>query len=94
MPVLRSKINCYKCKRPVDRSQTLFLGTIGEERRYECFTCYKQKGKERVEDPMSEKINLYCERCNYKFKSRTSLCPYCSKSDKVVSGDVSIRDLI
>ncbi len=94
MAVLRAQVSCFKCKRNVDRSQTLFIGSNGIEKQYECFNCYKNKNNPRQVDHTGEKIDLYCERCNYKFKSRTNICPYCSKTDKVSSGNISIKDLL
>ena len=95
MPVLRAQVSCSRCQRNVERSQTLFVGSNGAEKQYECFNCYKNKNNTvREVNHTGDKIDLFCERCNYKFKSRTNICPYCSKTDKVTTGNISIRDLL
>ena len=91
MPVLRIPVECCRCNKMVEKANARFLTRVKNERKYECFSCYKlnrNKHKEFV------KRELYCERCRYKFKSKKLLCPYCNRSDNVVKGEVTVKDLL
>ncbi|MEK6938923.1 MAG: hypothetical protein AABX04_07840 [Nanoarchaeota archaeon] len=86
MFMLKTKVNCFKCGKAVDKNETYLIQTTDKEGRYECYTCFKNS--------RSTKRDLFCGRCKYKFKARVPVCPYCSKSDEVIEGNVSIHDLI
>ena len=93
---LRITVNCIRCKEEVDKNQTLMTRTSANEPRYECYRCYKN-GKSAPtggKGEMKQKINMYCERCRYRFSSKNSTCPYCSKNDKITSANVTIQDLL
>lgn len=87
---------CITCGKKVDVAQSRVVSTSLGKSKYECFGCYKAN-KNSILAPAPgkmEKLNLYCARCKYKFKSRELLCPYCSQGDLVVRSDISVRDLL
>ncbi len=96
MVYLRARVNCFRCNLPVDRSETLLLSAAGNERKYECHTCYKKHSKQIwwSGDKLKPKLELFCGRCKYGFQSKKFICPYCSKPDYVEERNVSIHDLI
>lgn len=91
MVLLRVPVSCFRCGEVVDRSQTLVAG-----KRYECFSCYKQLKNSPwlIRQKLPEKLELYCECCRYRFKSKRLVCPYCDKEDRVVRGQIEVSDLL
>lgn len=86
MPMLRTKVNCFKCGSSVDKNETYLYQVTDRENRYECYACFKAS--------RTAKRELFCGRCKYKFKARLPICPYCSKSDEVIEGTLSVQDLL
>jgi RNA polymerase subunit RPABC4/transcription elongation factor Spt4 len=85
MVELKTQIVCYTCKQLVDKDKAFLVQVTDKEDRFECPLCYKRK--------RSQKRELFCGRCKYKFNSKTPVCPYCSKSDEVIDGKVTLKDL-
>ena len=96
MTIIRSRVQCFRCKKSVDKSDTLVIKTITKDPRYECSQCYKRNRTKPwgFGDEMSYKKDYYCERCRYKFSSKKDVCPYCSKSDQIEGGNITVKDLI
>jgi len=96
MPVLRIKVDCFRCKKKVDKGSALPIKTISKEPRYECYNCYKRNKTSEwgFGDEVNFKNKYYCQRCNYKFKSKKSICPYCNQSDLLVKGKITVHDLL
>ncbi|HLD01148.1 MAG TPA: hypothetical protein VJC39_05370 [Candidatus Nanoarchaeia archaeon] len=90
MVVLRSRVNCSKCKSSVDKNETILISSKNYDRTYECYSCYKKSGLKQSGIRIRQKC--YCERCRYKFNSLTLVCPYCSKDDQVIAADISISN--
>ncbi len=94
--VLRKPVECFRCKKQVEKADSL-LTKIGGEQKYECFGCYKKSRDTFVDWAEREekvKKEYRCARCNYKFKAPNPVCPYCNKSDMVVKGNISVIDLL
>ncbi len=91
------KINCFRCKCPVDESSAVQVKTITNEKKYECLSCNK-KNKTPIwglkDEEVAVKRNLYCAQCKYKFVSKSTRCPYCNKSENVSRADISVKDLL
>lgn len=97
MVVLRSRVTCCTCQKPVDKFDTRLMPADDGQRVYECFICFKKKRAGILVIPdqdMQTKQDLYCERCKYKFRSRKYDCPYCNKGDMVVAGKFSVSELL
>ncbi len=96
MVIVRARVTCDHCKKFVDRSETRYLFLHTGEKIYECFHCYKRNptGNWSSEELNVVKRELYCERCKYRFKAKVAICPYCSKGDKIESGNISVKDLV
>ena len=92
MVFLRVPVQCFRCGIPADRSQVLESKSMSGDIRFECYDCYKSKHL----SPGSEtnKRSHYCEKFMYKFTSRNNICPYCSKNDHVITGSVTVEDLL
>ncbi len=90
-----TKVDCAACETKVDKMQARAV-SIGGVRKFECFECYRKTKNSSlvITKEHNVKLDLFCARCKYKFKSRDPLCPYCSKSDMVGRADVSIRELL
>jgi len=95
MPVVQARVNCSRCKNPINKAQTIFSRNSYNEKEYTCFNCYNinKNLSMNMENEQKSKVELYCERCKYRFKSRTSNCPYCNTSDMVSKGNVTMKDL-
>ncbi len=95
MATIRARVNCFRCGIPVHKAETILIKTLTNEKKYECYSCYKG-GKMSTWGGKKTKVKqeLYCQRCKYKFRSKTSLCPYCNKDDFVTFSNVKIEDLI
>ncbi|MBT4936069.1 hypothetical protein HOL21_00315 [Candidatus Woesearchaeota archaeon] len=96
MGVLRIHVTCFRCHKPVDKAEARSVENLSNKPRYECFSCYKgnKPFRWRLETETRVKRKMYCERCNYKFSSHTSICPYCNKTDWITEGKISIQDLL
>ena len=95
MAVISARVNCFRCGKAVDKTQTILLEKVSGKN-YECFTCYKRnKGMAwGFGDKVKVKQELYCQRCKYKFKSAGGMCPYCNKDDITISQNIKIEDLL
>lgn len=91
MVLLRVSVQCFRCGIPADRSQVLESRNTSGDLKFECYDCYKRK---QLTSSEAKKVGHYCERCRYKFTSRNNICPYCSKNDCVITGKVSVNDLL
>lgn len=87
---LRLQVDCLMCADAVDKNMAIAYGP----EKYVCFDCYKQKKSLLTAKGYDEKIQLYCERCRYKFTSKRFSCPYCSKADKVGKANISVQELL
>jgi endogenous inhibitor of DNA gyrase (YacG/DUF329 family) len=97
MPVELTRVNCFRCGKPVTRTNTVLVNPNGADRRYECSNCfYKHKGNplDLLEEAPRVKRELYCHACRYKFKSYDRKCPYCGKYETVISSKVEMKDLL
>jgi len=95
--VLRRPVECFRCKKQVEKADSLLTKDMNGEQKYECFGCYKKSRDTFIgwaEREEKVKKDYRCARCNYKFKSEKAICPYCSKSDMVVKGNISVTDLL
>lgn len=90
-----SKVDCVVCDEKVDKMQARAV-SVGGVPKFECFECYRKTKSSSlvIRKEHNVKLDLFCARCKYKFKSRNPICPYCSQSDLVARGDVSVRDLL
>ena len=96
MAVLRIKVNCSSCEKRIDKAQALPVKSVNNEKRYECYNCYRRSksGSLGTNEEVKVKEPYFCQRCKYKFKSKKSICPYCNKSDFLVKGKVTVHDLL
>ena len=97
MVILKTKIQCFRWKKKVDKNETRVNKSVNGEPRHECFTCFKRYRRDPLLAGVEEipyKKDYYCQRCNYKFKSKLNTCPYCSKNDLVIGGNVSLKELM
>ncbi|HLC88870.1 MAG TPA: hypothetical protein VJG49_02425, partial [Candidatus Nanoarchaeia archaeon] len=73
MAVLNLKVNCFRCRKEVSKSEVRVLPSINTEQRYECSNCYNRYKREPIlagmEAPAIKK-DFLCVRCNYHFKSK------------------------
>jgi len=68
MVYLKAKVTCFHCKKQVEKAEArIFDAPLGGPS-YECFNCFKKSRMILGEDNV--KLDLYCERCNYRFKSK------------------------
>ena len=96
MVVLKSKVLCFRCNKAVNKIDTVkTISTTGEPR-YQCSSCFKKAKTTNwgMGDKIPVKIECFCQRCRYKFKSTSGLCPYCNKTDMVIKGKVKAKDLL
>ena len=96
MVVLRSRVLCFRCNNAVNKIDTIkTLSTTGEPR-YQCSSCFAKAKTSAwgMGDKVQVKSDCFCQRCKYKFKSASNLCPYCSKNDMVVCGKITANDLL
>lgn len=95
MAIVRARVNCARCRNPVDKSQTVLGRNSAYDKEYVCFHCYNigKHLESRDDERPRVKVDLYCERCKYRFKGFSTLCPYCNSSDMVSKGDVTMKDL-
>ena len=94
MPVLKLKVRCFRCNQEVDKLEARQVESVSPQSRYECFPCFKKHhnaAKKVADAPQRE---FYCERCRYKFSSKTIMCPYCNKDDQLHKGKVTAYDLV
>lgn len=95
MAMLRVSVNCFTCKKVVSKTEARLLRTVAAVPHYECFSCFK---KNKVPDGrtavLSEKCELYCDKCRYKFLSNKLVCPYCNQSDFLSKGNPNVHDLM
>lgn len=95
MIILPTRVYCYRCRKTVEKSETRYVGMLGREERFECFNCFK---KDRTvpwkAEETGERLELYCERCRYKFYSKKLFCPYCNQGDMIMKGNISVNDLL
>jgi|SRR3989338_548979 len=97
MSLYSAKVQCFGCGKAVDKSATFTSLNAARDLRYQCPSCYiKNKddilGTNKI--PEAVKREFFCGRCKYKFKSKASLCPYCSKQDQVLEQVHSVKDLL
>ncbi len=90
MVYLRIKVPCFRCKRQVEKTKVLTVGSMTDEPRYECYVCFKRFANSGDRP----KSRFLCQRCNYKFNSKKDECPYCNKSDLVIKGKITVHDLL
>ena len=92
------RLPCFHCRREFDKPQLRKFKVANQQIRYECVPCSTKLRTGSflggAQEERREKNPYYCQRCNYHFKSQTVQCPYCSKDDAVVRGDVSVKDLL
>ena len=97
MAVLKLRVRCFRCRQEVGQHDARILPSISKEPRYECYDCYRKNKREPllvgVESPPLKK-EYFCERCNYRFKSKIKACPCCNKSDYLIGGTVTVKDLL
>ncbi len=97
MTILNLKVNCFRCRKEVSKSEVREVPSINPDKRYECSSCYNKYKREPIlagmEAPAIKKEFL-CVRCNYHFKSKIQVCPLCSKSDYLTGGVVTVKDLL
>ena len=96
MVILRARVKCLECDKSVGKTDTLLVRTLAGEKRYKCYSCYQRKSNKHwsIKTGVQEKQDYYCERCRFKFKSRTPVCTYCSMEDRVVRGEFQLKDFI
>ena len=96
MQSIKLKVQCFKCRQIVDKSNTITLESVTKDPRYACSNCYKKSRSQPwgFGDEVPYKKDYFCERCKYKFSSKRNTCPYCSKSDRVEGGNVTVKELI
>ncbi len=95
MPILKLKVRCYKCNKEVDKLEAKEVPSIGTMARYECFPCFKKVAQaKRPKANTERRFDLFCDRCRYKFSSKTIMCPYCNKDDQLHKGKVTAFDLV
>lgn len=94
MAMLKLKVRCFHCGKEVEKLETRPVEGVTKEVRYECFPCFKKHAPRKMGNEKGEKKSYYCERCRYQFYSHTALCPYCSKSDLLESGTLTVHDLL
>lgn len=93
--ILKSQVFCSSCERQVDKNEALFDSSIKGEPKYLCFICYKMNKVKDAPKPLQQaKKEYFCTRCKYKFRSVKAQCPYCSKSDTLRTGTISVSDLL
>ena len=91
-----ASVECFRCKENVQKANARLFTTLAEKKVFECNPC-AQKSKAKLWSLGEESLtknNYFCDRCKYKFSSRKSFCPYCSKNDQVVSADVKLGNLL
>lgn len=96
MTSLRVQIECFCCNRLVSKSESLLIKSTAKSSRYSCSECFKKNKRffSNSSKRMSEKKELYCERCKYNFISKSWDCPYCNKPDLVSEANITISDLL
>jgi hypothetical protein len=96
MVVLRSRVLCFRCNEPVNKIDTVKTISTSGEPKYQCSSCFKTVKTTTwgLGDEIPVKNDCFCQRCKYKFKSKSGLCPYCSKNDLVVCGKITVHDLL
>ncbi len=101
MGAMEERLACLHCRKEYDKSALRKLKVANQQIKYECVPCstklrtgsYSQVLSGKADVPR-QKNPYYCQRCNYHFKSQSVQCPYCSKDDTVVRGDISVNDLL
>jgi len=94
MTLLKLKVRCFRCLKEVDKMETRPVESISKDPRYECFSCFKKDLPQRGIPNRMVHHELYCERCRYKFRSKSPICPYCNKSDQLESAKITVYDLL
>jgi hypothetical protein len=96
MVVLRSRVLCFRCNKPVSKIDTVKTISNTGEPRFQCSNCFKKAKTSNwgMGDEIPVKSSCFCQRCRYKFKSQSGLCPYCNQKDLVVIGKVTVQDLL
>ena len=90
--ILRIPVKCHHCDNYFEKKDALVLKNPQNKELYQCFTCFKTNKAELKIDV--EKIDLYCEKCNYKFISNKLRCPYCNEFEFVIKSNVKLKDLL
>ena len=97
MNLYSAKVQCFGCGKAVDKSQTFTSNNASKELRYQCPGCFKNKKVDIFgtagETPALKK-EFFCGRCKFKFRSKSTLCPYCSKEDQVIGQVHSVKGLL
>lgn len=98
MAIVHARVNCIRCAKMVDKSETILLPSTGNDKKFICFGCYKAEKPRTPRWSMGQetkaKDEYFCGRCKYKFKSVNPSCPYCSQTDAVVKGNITMKDLL
>ena len=97
MAVLNLKVHCFRCRKDVGKHDARVLPSISKDARYECYDCYRKYKREPLlagVESVPLKKEFLCERCNYRFKSKIKSCPLCNKSDYLIGGTVTVKDLL
>ena len=97
MTVLRARVSCFRCRRPVNKLSTITNKSINGEFRHECSECFRKAKRDPLLagiEEVKQKKEYYCERCRYRFHSKSGVCPYCSRTDQVIGGKVTVMDLL
>ncbi len=98
MALSNAKMQCFGCGKSMEKAQMFSTLDSSREMRFQCSGCYKHNKtdfmgeKKAVAAPT--KKEFFCGRCRYKFKAKSTLCPYCSKEDQVVEQLHSVKDFL
>jgi hypothetical protein len=92
MVILRIPVECHFCSSKIEKRNALIVKNPINDKIFQCFSCFRRNLEKSSKEP--EKVELYCERCKYKFSSTKLRCPYCNQFDAVVKGKIVIKDLL
>ncbi len=91
MVLLRIPIECHFCKSNVERRNALIVKNPENRQIFQCFSCFQAN---LTRNSPTGKVDLYCERCHYKFTSSKLRCPYCNQFDAVIKAEIKMKDLL
>lgn len=89
-------VKCFRCNTLVEKGSAIILRSVSKKPRYSCYGCYVKQKRFTwgFGDEIPVKKELFCERCKYKFTSKRPGCPFCSKSDRVIESNITVKDLL
>ena len=79
------------CDQSIQKIDSVLIDAANVQRA--CYPCFKNN-KMLFKIQQGFKQEMYCERCKYKFSSKSLVCPYCSKGDRIVKGNMTVRDIL